>query len=62
MKASKKALGGGRGSSAPARGGAADFVFDPGDQNLRKGLSLAIAPGKVDLAVDNVGECCSTRW
>jgi NADPH:quinone reductase len=33
----------------------ADFVFDPGDQNLRKGVSSAIAPKKVDLAVDNVG-------
>jgi len=33
----------------------ADFVFDPGDQNLRKGVWSVIAPKKVDLAVDNVG-------
>jgi NADPH2:quinone reductase len=33
----------------------ADFVFDPQDRNLRKNVSAAIAPGKVDLAVDNVG-------
>ncbi len=33
----------------------AAFVFDPGDQNLRKRVSSAIAPKKVDLAVDNVG-------
>ena len=33
----------------------ADFVFKPEDQNLRKALMAAIAPKKVDLAVDNVG-------
>jgi NADPH2:quinone reductase len=33
----------------------ADFVFDPSDPNLRKAVSAAIAPQKVDLAVDNVG-------
>jgi NADPH:quinone reductase len=33
----------------------ADFVFDPRDHNLRKGVGSAIAPKKVDLAVDNVG-------
>jgi NADPH:quinone reductase len=33
----------------------ADFVFDPADPNLRKLVSAAIAPQKVDLAVDNVG-------
>jgi NADPH2:quinone reductase len=33
----------------------ADFVFDTGDQNLRKRVASAIAPKKVDLAVDNVG-------
>jgi NADPH:quinone reductase len=33
----------------------AAFVFEPGDQNLRKRVSSAIAPKKVDLAVDNVG-------
>jgi NADPH2:quinone reductase len=33
----------------------ADFVFKPEDQNLRKVLMAAIAPKKVDLAVDNVG-------
>jgi NADPH:quinone reductase len=33
----------------------ADFAFDPGDQNLRKAVSSAITPKKVNLAVDNVG-------
>jgi NADPH:quinone reductase len=33
----------------------ADFVFKPEDQNLRKALMAAIAPKKVDVAVDNVG-------
>ena len=33
----------------------ADFVFNPGDPNLRKIVAAAIAPQKVDLAVDNVG-------
>jgi NADPH2:quinone reductase len=33
----------------------ADFVFDPGDKNLRQAVQSAIAPKKVDLAVDNVG-------
>ena len=33
----------------------ADFVFNPADPNLRKLVSAAIAPQKVDLAVDNVG-------
>jgi len=33
----------------------ADFVFNPEAQNLRKALMAAIAPKKVDLAVDNVG-------
>ncbi len=33
----------------------ADFVFDPGALNLRKVVMAAIAPKKVDLAVDNVG-------
>jgi len=32
----------------------ADFVFDPADKNLRKAVMTAIAPRKVDLAVDNV--------
>jgi NADPH2:quinone reductase len=32
----------------------ADFVFDPADKNLRKAVMGAIAPRKVDLAVDNV--------
>ena len=32
----------------------ADFVFDPADRNLRKNVMAAIAPKKVDLAVDNV--------
>ena len=33
----------------------ADLVFDPGDPNLRKLVSNAIAPQKVDLVIDNVG-------
>ena len=33
----------------------ADFVFDPNDAKLRKNISAAIAPGKVDIVVDNVG-------
>jgi NADPH:quinone reductase len=33
----------------------ADFVFKPEDQNLSKAVLAAIAPNKVDLAVDNVG-------
>jgi len=33
----------------------ADFVFDPADPNFRKAATAAIAPKKVDLAVDNVG-------
>jgi NADPH2:quinone reductase len=32
----------------------ADFVFDPQDKGLRKSVLAAIAPRKVDLAVDNV--------
>ncbi len=32
----------------------ADFVFDPADANLRKSVTAAIAPRKIDLAVDNV--------
>ena len=33
----------------------ADFVFDPGDGNLRKAVLASINPKKVDMAVDNVG-------
>lgn len=33
----------------------ADFVLNPEDQNLRNAVMAAIAPKKVDLAVDNVG-------
>jgi len=33
----------------------ADFVFDPGDPNLRKAALAAIAPKKVDIVVDSVG-------
>lgn len=33
----------------------ANFAFDPADKNLRRSVSEAIAPKKVDLAVDNVG-------
>jgi NADPH2:quinone reductase len=32
----------------------ADFVFDPSDANLRKSVTAAIAPRKIDLAIDNV--------
>jgi NADPH2:quinone reductase len=32
----------------------ADFVFSPEDRNLRKAVAAAIAPKKVDLAVDTV--------
>jgi NADPH2:quinone reductase len=32
----------------------ADFVFNPEDRNLRKAVLTAIAPKKVDIAVDNV--------
>jgi NADPH:quinone reductase len=32
----------------------ADFVFDPSDANLRKNVTAAISPKKIDLAVDNV--------
>jgi NADPH:quinone reductase len=34
---------------------AADFVFDPGDPELRKKVLAAIAPNKVDLVIDSVG-------
>ena len=33
----------------------ADFVFDPADEELSKTVLAALAPKKVDLAVDNVG-------
>jgi NADPH2:quinone reductase len=33
----------------------ADFVFDPGDGNLRKAVLASISPKRVDIAVDNVG-------
>ena len=33
----------------------ADFVFDPADPDLRKKVAAALAPAKIDLAVDNVG-------
>jgi NADPH:quinone reductase len=33
----------------------ADFVFQPQDRNLRKAVMTAIAPNRVDLAVDNLG-------
>lgn len=32
----------------------ADFVFDPGSESLRKQVATAIAPKKVDLAIDSV--------
>jgi NADPH:quinone reductase len=40
---------------AKLRAMGADFVFDPADPNLRKGVMAAIAPKKVDIVVDNVG-------
>nr|MBA2252582.1 zinc-binding dehydrogenase [Nitrospirales bacterium] len=33
----------------------ADFVFDPGEGNLRKAVLASIGPKHVDMAVDNVG-------
>lgn len=33
----------------------ADFVFDPADPAMREKVSAALAPRKVDLAVDNIG-------
>jgi len=33
----------------------ADFVFQPQDRNLRKSVMTAIAPKRVDLAVDSIG-------
>jgi NADPH:quinone reductase len=33
----------------------ADFVFDPGDENLRKAVLASISPKHIDLAVDTVG-------
>lgn len=33
----------------------ADFVFDPADKQLRKRVLAAIAPKRVDLAIDSVG-------
>ena len=33
----------------------ANFAFDPAEKSLRQSVSAAIAPKKVDLAVDNVG-------
>jgi NADPH2:quinone reductase len=33
----------------------ADFVFQPQDRNLRKAVMTAIAPNRVDLAVDSIG-------
>jgi NADPH2:quinone reductase len=40
---------------AKLRAMGADHVFDPADPNLRKAATAAIAPKKVDIAVDNVG-------
>jgi NADPH2:quinone reductase len=40
---------------AKLKGLGADFVFHPEDRNLRKALMAAIAPKKVDIAVDSVG-------
>ena len=40
---------------AKLRAMGADFVFDPGDPNLRKAALAAIAPKKVDIVVDSVG-------
>src|SRR5580704_5588420 len=40
---------------AKLRAMGADHVFDPADPNLRKAALAAIAPKKVDIAVDNIG-------
>jgi NADPH2:quinone reductase len=40
---------------ARLKGLGADFVFNPQDPDLRKAVMAAIAPKKVDLAVDSVG-------
>lgn len=47
-------------SRSPEKGGrlkelGADFVFEPQDRNLRKAVMTAIAPKRVDLAVDSIG-------
>jgi NADPH:quinone reductase-like Zn-dependent oxidoreductase len=39
----------------------ADLVFNPGDRDLHKQILTAIAPRRVDLAIDNVGARCSKR-
>jgi len=41
---------------AKLKGLGADFVFNPADPALRKQVMTAIAPKKVDIAVDNVGD------
>jgi NADPH2:quinone reductase len=41
--------------AAKLKGLQADFVFDPGDPQLRKNVSAAIAPKKVDLVIDSIG-------
>jgi NADPH2:quinone reductase len=33
----------------------ADFVFDPADPDLKTRVTAAVAPGRIDLVVDNVG-------
>src|SRR6185312_5955342 len=33
----------------------ADFMFDPEDKNLRRSVSVAISPRKIDLVIDCVG-------
>ncbi len=41
---------------ATLQGLGADFAFDPRAGNLRQAVNSAIAPKKVDIAVDNVGD------
>jgi NADPH2:quinone reductase len=36
----------------------ADFVFDPGDPQLRKRVQAAVAPKKIDLIIDSIGARC----
>lgn len=54
MKLSVVALSRSASKGATLKELGADFVFDPVDKNLRKAVMAAIAPRKVDLAVDNV--------
>ena len=41
--------------AATLRALGADFVFDPGDPQLRERVLAAIAPKKIDLVIDSIG-------